>query len=149
MKYASLSNQSKLMIAFTSAALFLSTTLGCGGPADGRISVTGTVTFDGEPLADGEIVFYKGAGAAGMGGIQDGSFSVQQSAASVGMQPGTYDVAVMSWIVEPGESSPEGEILSIEGESRIPRKYNETTTSGLTAEVSEANSQLTFELLSE
>ena len=61
---------------------------GCGDNG-GRVPVTGTVNFDGKPLEDGSVVFSGDKGAAGIGKIVNGNFSLSESGEQEGVQPGT------------------------------------------------------------
>jgi len=126
----------------------LSILSGCGRSSDGRITASGSVTLDGSPLTDGNVIFYKDNASAGVGAISNGAFTLSEAGNSEGIQPGTYQVSVESWEVEPNSVNEAGEIVA-EGKSRIPEKYNSTGTSGLTAEVSAESSTFEFALKSE
>jgi len=124
------------------------TWFGCGSENDGRLSVSGTVTLDGSPLSEGSVVFSdESGGSAGVGILTDGNFSLAEAGNSEGIQPGNYKVSVNSWIVEPGSVDEAGEIVDA-GESRIPKKYNDPKTSGLTATVSPESRVFAFDLQS-
>lgn len=139
------SRQQLLNVA--AACLLLTAINGCGGPTDGRMNVTGSATIDGAPLTDGTITFYKGSSSSGVGIIKDGAFTVSESGGTEGMQPGTYQIAIQSWEVEPFAVGDDGQ-MGGPGKSRIPEKYNSTATSELTAEISAENADVTFELTS-
>ncbi|MFY9251938.1 MAG: hypothetical protein WAO83_00680 [Fuerstiella sp.] len=136
------------MMFMVTTALISAVFVGCGGPEDGRITVTGTVSIDGTPLPDGTVTFYKGSESSGVGKIDGGQFTVSQSGGSEGMQPGVYQVAVQSWEVEPFAVNESGE-MGGPGKSRIPEKYHSSSTSELTAEISAEKSSVDFLLLSE
>ena len=55
--------------------------VGCGSSGAATYTVTGTVTFDGTPVAEGEIVFMDAAGKdKSYGGhITDGEYSFESS----------------------------------------------------------------------
>ena len=123
------------------AALFV-IVAGCSSGGDAE-PVTGTVTFDGAPLADGRITF-EPAGQQGSGGgavIADGSYSVPGG--DVGLLPGSYRVSISavgggsSADDAPGAGGP-----AAMGSELIPAKYN--TDSELTAEVT-ADGDNTFD----
>ena len=63
--------------ACLAGALLLCGTLGCG--SDGMVVASGSVTFDGPPLADGAISFYPAdKSVAPQGGrIRDGQFQLR------------------------------------------------------------------------
>jgi hypothetical protein len=80
------------------AAVFLP--VGCSGSSDGlpREPISGTVTFDGQTLANGSISFIPSGGPAGQGDatpgggtITNGKFSIDRES---GLVPGTYNVAI-------------------------------------------------------
>ena len=72
--------------------------LGCAGASDGlpRQAVSGTVTFDGQPLAEGRIQF-EPASAEAMtpagGEIKDGRYSIPRDQ---GPTPGDYRIMITS-----------------------------------------------------
>ncbi|MFG0332897.1 MAG: hypothetical protein ACF8TS_05995 [Maioricimonas sp. JB049] len=138
----------KSVLSIVSIAVVAALVSGCGGGSDGRVTASGTVSLDGQPLPDGSVTFFdENGGSAGVGIIENGRFSVSEASSSTGIQPGTYKVAVQSWESEPGAVTDEGEII-VEGTSRIPEKYNSSETSGLTAEVGEGENQFEFDLKS-
>jgi hypothetical protein len=121
--------------------------LGCGG-SRGRVPVTGLVLFDGKPLESGKITFGGEQGAAGVGEIRNGSFSLSENANQDGVLPGKYDVLIHSWIEERGSVREDGSFSP--GITRIPLLYLDPAKSGLTAEVkAEGKNHFTFEVKSD
>lgn len=121
--------------------------VGCGGN-DGRVKVTGEVTFDGKPLEEGNITFGGDKGAAGAGKISNGKFSLSESGDEAGVQPGSYTVLINSWVEERGSVRPDGSFSP--GITRIPLVYLDAKKSGLKAEVkSGEKNHFTFDLKSD
>ena len=119
----------------------------CGGGVEGppTYTVSGNVTLDGNPVAEGDIIFRAadGKGRSDAGMITGGTFAFEATAGkklvaitAVREVPGKFDES------NPGEKVPMRE-------QYIPAQYNEKTT--LEAEVGESgdNSGLKFELTSE
>jgi hypothetical protein len=107
--------------------LLLSVVLtGCSGK-DGpeKVTVTGEVTFNGDPLPEGEIIFRgdSGKGAASAGKIKDGKYTLECTL-------GSKRVEIRAMRVKPGsvaktlQTGESGENL----EQYIPVKYNDKTT---------------------
>ena len=119
-------------------ALFLCATLGCG--SDGMVVVSGSVTFDGQPLADGAVSFSPAdKSVAPQGGrIRDGRFQLR-------CRPGKYRIEILA-------SRPKKEAKELTPgmtplEQYIPAHYNDATS--LEAEVStKSRQEFTFDLLS-
>ncbi len=120
---------------------------GCGDNG-GRVPVTGLVTFDGKPLEDGNIVFSGEQGAAGVGKIVNGSFTMSETGEETGVLPGSYSVLISSWFEELGAVQPNGSFSP--GKPRIPLYYRDPKKSGLTVEVKQGEKNyFTFELSSD
>ena len=114
--------------------------IGCGG-GDKRETtlVSGTVTFAGKPLEEGNIVFdpVDGTGGSSMGAITNGKFEFES-------ELGNKRVLINAVRVTE-EKDQYGEPVT---ESYIPAKYNEEST--LTAEVkADGENTFTFELEAE
>ena len=102
---------------------------GCGEPGGDdlpREPISGTVSFDGKPLANGTIQFQPASQAEGMaagGMVVDGHFEVPRGEGPV---PGKYKVQIDSLtgtvsVPVPGlPASPEGDVMP--GELKIPPK---------------------------
>lgn len=121
--------------------------VGCGDNR-GRVPVTGTVLFDGKPLASGIIRFGGDQGVAGAGQIVNGSFSLSETGSQTGVLPGTYEVMIASWVEERGSVRPDGSFSP--GITRIPLLYLDPAKSGLTAEVKKGQTnRFTFEVKSD
>ncbi len=124
---------------FAVASLLL---IGCGKTSGPETqTVTGSVTFDGTPVAEGEIVFRDAAGQTRScgGPIKDGKYSFDAS-------PGSKKVEITAMRDVPGKmdtSNPGVEVPL--REQYIPANYN--TKSTLTAEVS-GSDPIDFELTS-
>lgn len=120
------------------ALLALTALIGCNSADSGRASISGKVTFDGQPLQSGEIVFEpQGTGRLGIAQIVDGAY---QMPAQQGPTPGKYLVRITAnrptgKAVQPA-ADPSGRSSGVSYEQYIPAKYNEksTTTVEITAE---------------
>lgn len=95
---------------------------GCGGPSE--IVVNGTVTYEGEPVEKGEILFIPadGTGSVGAGPITDGKFSFVSD-------PGEKKVEIRANRIS-DKPAPDGLPNYV---PYIPTKYN--TNTSLTASV--------------
>lgn len=91
---------------------------GCG-TGDGKVSVTGTVTFDGNPMPDGYVTLTpEGGGTPAAGPIHDGKFILSAT-------PGNHRVEI--------EASrfvgPKNPIMGLQPrEQYVPARYNSETT---------------------
>lgn len=118
---------------------------GCA-PANpqGRLAVSGNVTFEGQPLDHGTIQFTPIEGEAGVGTgamIQNGAYSLE---AHQGLPPGKYRVRIFSG-EQAGGAVEEMPGMSEEApKERIPAEYN--MESNLEADVSAGNTSFDFNL---
>lgn len=125
-------------------ALFIGGLCGCGN-YEGRIPVTGTVTLDGKPLGNGMISFVGPKGyAVASGEIREGRYALSESASRDGIDTGDYLVSIESWEELPGAELPDGSFSK--GKSAIPERYQDPSTSGLTATVTPKDRKFDFEL---
>jgi hypothetical protein len=132
---------------------------GCGSGVraiDGSVPVSGTVTFNGQPLEQGMVRFAPEGGGKtqpATGQIKNGKFTMQTTASSPGVVAGKYKVSIISNkpfsppALKPG--TPPDPKAKFEPESLIPKKYNDIKTSGLEADVTAAVTSLTFALQGE
>lgn len=110
-------------------SLFMVAT-GCGGGSGpARAPVSGTITFDGAPLAQGTITFVPaGEGTAASGEIENGQFSIS---AEKGPSPGRCRVEVVSF-QETGKKVPgiSDDATGVTAETRqvIPEQFNTKST---------------------
>lgn len=107
------------------------------------VPAAGTVTYQGNPLANASLSFQHSDGVVAATGKSDdqGRFTLSTYGANDGAPVGTYNVTVAVSAVEeiePGVLAPEPE-----GGFRpaIPTKYANPATSGLTAEIPEGGKQ--------
>lgn len=113
-------------------ALTLVLLAGCN---PGVVNVSGKVTFNGEPVPEGDIVF-RGEEKAMAGKIKDGSYSMQAPAGKSTVEITAYRDTGKIDRSNPGEESPVLEMY-------IPEKYNSKST--LTADTA-TGSTFPFEL---
>lgn len=111
---------------------------GCGQSGPEKIEVFGKVTFNGQPIADGDIAFHPEAGTSGplsSGPIKDGAYRLSDNWALV---PGTYRVVVNAYrpsadtskLIEPGgqlDRPPETPGIP-RRDQILPEKFNEKST---------------------
>ena len=124
--------------ACLATALLLCGAFGCG--TDGIVVASGSVTFDGQRLADGAISLYPAdKSVAPQGGrIRDGQFQIR-------CRPGKYRVEILA--SRPKEGAQELSPGMIPFEQYIPARYNDA--SSLEVEVStKSRQEFTFNLLS-
>jgi hypothetical protein len=90
---------------------------GCNA-GSGQVTVTGTASFEGQPIADGEIQFFSDGGDGTMSGgpIKDGKFSFKST-------PGAKNVKIAATREEGVAKDGLPNYVSY-----IPKKYNEQTT---------------------
>ncbi len=101
---------------------------GCGGGGPETAPVTGTVTYQGNPLPKGAITFYPASGRPAYGKIVDGKIvDVTLLKPGDGAIPGPNKVSITS--VEPGKD------MYTPSKSLIPDRYADPSKSGLTAEI--------------
>lgn len=109
---------------------FLAAFLGCGKP-DHQLetaAVSGKITLDGAPLKSGYVFVTPSRGRMAKGTIQaDGSFVLGTYSRADGAIVGTHPVTVNPIPQDEGAGSRE--------RVSIPRKYTQSSTSGLTIEV--------------
>ncbi|MDB5335355.1 MAG: hypothetical protein JWN70_974 [Planctomycetaceae bacterium] len=130
---------SVVWIAFAGVALSIGL-IGCGPAADAKYTVTGTVTFDDQPVKQGMLIFYPtDTGAdADVTPIRDGRFELQMKAG-----PKKVEITANREIV-PKKIGPMG---GPEMEQYIPAKYNSKTE--LKSQVEKkAKNEIKFELKS-
>jgi hypothetical protein len=126
--------------------------VGCSGSGDDlpREAVSGTVTLDGQPLANGTISFSPAGGSGGPGGggvIGGGKFSIPRE---TGLVPGNYNVALYASEKRAEQTKPAqagGGKPAERPKELIPAKYN--TSTELKAEIKKGGgNDLRFTLLS-
>jgi len=140
--------------------LAVGVTTGCGDGKIATIKVTGTITFEGEPLADASVNFTpetEGAGHPAYGTTDaSGHYVLQtlQGKVDAGTTPGSYLVTISKTekraIAAPtGEydgNSPADDPNQPPPKSLIPERYARVTTSELTATVSKESTVFDFDL---
>jgi len=128
--------------AFCSCALLIQSA-GCGGPAGPKrvySDVTGRVTFKGEPLKMGKVMFQPSSGPFASGDIEaDGTYSLE---AEIG--PNTVMI-VSSDPESPVSGDPSVRKNAPPPKSHIPEEYG-TLNSGLEFEVEAGPNEANFDL---
>jgi hypothetical protein len=144
---SSLGGPTQFGLAALIAAVVVST--GCG--RDGlpnMVPIRGEVVVDGQPLAQGQVVYLPKDPAHGRqanGPIKpDGTFVLTTQKGGDGAMHGEYDIVVFGYGTNPGKaarSRAETEAaLKEKSKSPIPEKYSDQATSGLSDTVDEDHS---------
>lgn len=120
--------------------------LGCAPPRPPLGRVFGTVTYQGEPFSEAELLFSKVSGGVNVTIELDsgGSYEVR-TAGQQGLPPGEYRVALRTPKIE----APVGESLSRvppRKHPKIPPHYRRLETSNLTVTVTDGENQLDIDL---
>jgi len=126
---------------------------GCGRSGPERVVVSGTVTYQGKPVEDGQIRFVpaKGTEAPMSGGpIKDGKYAVDMKG---GVPVGTHKVQILAHRFPPEslkilETLPPDatELEMPPREQYIPKKYNVNTTLEITIPSGSGKINRDFEL---
>ena len=140
------------LVALLGMAALCAGFLGCGSASDDlpRQAVSGTVTVDGQPLAEGRIQFEPASAEAKTpagGEIKDGLFSISRDQ---GPTSGDYRIMITSSVARtpPADKSPGAEPAKGAVKKKapavelIPKEYNSQTTLKQTVEAGKTN---TFE----
>ncbi|MFO0957991.1 MAG: hypothetical protein U0800_11275 [Isosphaeraceae bacterium] len=121
--------------------------LGCGGSGDNlpRQAVSGTVTYDGQPIKEGRINFTPSDPnmkdpVFGGSPIKDGKYSI---AKDVGLVPGKYNVSISASSGDKAGDDAPGSSKGLPKEM-LPAKYNVKST--LTADVGTGKEPIDFKL---
>ena len=127
------------------AAVACGLAFGCSSSGSGGgTKVTGTVTFNGSPVANARVIFTDGGGSAAMPSGPTAFTDESGMYALVGVNPGAYKVVVYKLIPKQGMTIPsddEGgmDLVQIEasgaGTHAMPEKYSKAATTTLTAQV--------------
>jgi hypothetical protein len=114
-------------------AVVLCALVGCGS-GNNAVKVTGAVSYDGQPVEKGEIIFTPadGSGQSAASKIENGEYQCQ-------VPPGTHKVRITAYREVPGQmdrSNPGVEVPVVE--MYIPDQYNASTTLEVTVDSSKA-----------
>jgi len=116
---------------------------GCGGAPDDQpelVPVQGTVTLDGEPLADAQIVFQPETGRPSRGETNEqGHYELQYTPDTRGARVGTHTVRIST-----GRTVYDDDENPTEIPEKVPARYNEN--SELTKKVEPGTETIDFEL---
>ena len=136
-----LSMQGRLVLFVFVAASFSCLALTGCGPLDPRATIHGTVSLDGKPVANGQVIFIPADSklAAAGSALKDGSFTVV-------VHKGPHQVKVEASVEERRSPNPNAppEEAGVTYRSIIPPRYNEKST--LTFDVQSAQDKPAFDL---
>ena len=131
------------------------TCLGCGPSRPATAPVSGKVTYQGKPVAEGRITFLPEHGRPAMGTLGvDGSYRLTTFKADDGAAPGKYKVTIdathVSGGAEPKSFQDEQRLMNSGNVPKVtrlvPEKFSRPETSTLTAEVKPGPNTINFDL---
>ena len=125
-----------VVLAGLCAAIVAFTTTGCGKGSLERATVSGTVTYQGQPIQAGQIRFMPTRESpVPMSGcyIVDGKYRAE---AKGGVPVGTYKVEILAWRSSggPAQASDGLVVGRTRGEQFLPGKFNKNSTLEITVE---------------
>jgi len=130
--------------------LLMTAFAGCGSSSNNPASVTGKVTYDGQPAVGGRVMFVsEGQASEVFIGLldQQGQYELKMTEGISGAQPGKYKVAVI--IDDATQMDEQGNSIRDPNAISIPQKYQNADNSGLTAEIKEGKNVIDFALAAE
>lgn len=149
-------------------AMQVTTLTGCGGADRSELApVSGQVTIDGTPVAQGSIRFYPAEGRMAIGEIVDGQYALRTYEENDGAVLGAHKVTIKAVETKakkvpkfdpPPDATPaqikELEVEMLEGMDAafvwiVPEKYSTLSRTPLTAEVQVGENPINFSLKSE
>lgn len=127
------------------AALLTLTLMGCGGnDAHPHVPVSGTVTLNGEPLADAQVSFQPTGATPGIGAEArtgpDGRYKLTDRRGKPGTEAGAYNVTVSKRVMPDGSPMPaEDKTQPIRSSAResLPPHYSDPARTRLQVVVPE------------
>lgn len=122
---------------------------GCGGEDNGLAPVSGTVFFKGKPLANAAVNFLpNGENTRGATGITDnnGKYKLTSFQINDGAKIGKYSVTIRAEEGGDGALKAKDDIDYARGKLVTPKKYSDSASSGLTAEIAKKNNIIDFQL---
>lgn len=131
---------------------------GCGSDRTPLGKVSGTVSYQGQPIASGTIIFEVAGARPANGKIVDGKITeVTTYETNDGVPVGQAKIAVFATSAgnagaavtsgDPGSLPAPGQSYMDAGaQSLIPAKYNDPSTSGLDREIKEGENTITLDL---
>jgi hypothetical protein len=136
-------------LPFSALAITACLLSGCGGSADSRVIVTGTVTYKNQPLTFGRLKLFntKGEQVSGCSLKSDGTFAATDiPLGDIKVTVDTTDsIGIAAGKAPPGTPPMPGE--SPGGKSiAIPAKYKDVATSGLNYTINAANQKIEIKL---
>ncbi|RUL83321.1 hypothetical protein [Tautonia sociabilis] len=140
--------------------LLLLVLAGCADDGIGkRYPVSGTITYNGEPVPHGNIFFVPddpNTGRAATGTIENGRYRLSTAGKNDGALPGSYKIRIVAKEIDTsqvlanagGGAGRQDDIIAANQSAKllIPAKYELETTSGLTATVEEKSNTIDFAL---
>lgn len=121
--------------------LLLALTVSAGGCGPGTPvaadAVTGAVTYNGKPVADGTLSLRSAGGAAAAGKIEAGHFAVAGP-----LPPGEYQAFVTPPRPEP---QPPGKAVTKAAPLPLPPRFRDPTTSGVVVTLKSGKNELPVE----
>jgi hypothetical protein len=127
---------------------------GCVGKSDpSHVGMSGTVTLNGEPLADAQVTFIPTGDTQGIGAgawtEADGRYQLIDRRGKPGTQPGTYKVTISKRLMPNGSEVPvDDKKPPIESPAResLPPNYSDSVKTELQAIVPEQGGTVDFPL---
>lgn len=116
--------------SYLPSALLLTILVGCGGSDLEKVVVSGNVMFQGEPIPNGDILFYPKSGTLGpVSGapIKDGQYTADGKG---GVPVGEHRVVIRAFRVRETTQLPEGmspEDMPGQRLQYLPEKFNDNT----------------------
>jgi hypothetical protein len=148
-----------MIVLFAAAVSIILSGCGTDDGLGERFSISGAVTYKGEPLKKGKINFVpeKSADRSASGDIEDGSIlNVTTQSPGDGLAAGKYKVSItavddvnLDAVTKKHTGAPDPvAVAKVANKAKklIPAKYGSATDSGLTAEVSSSNRKFKFDL---
>lgn len=120
--------------------------IGCGGDTPPTGNVTGTVTYNGSPVANANVTFQPNGGRPATG-VTDasGKYTLATFGTSDGAVLGSHKISITPNITDvPMPETPDQ--ASAEPKPPFPKKYMNPDTSGLTADVKSGPNEVNLEL---
>jgi len=136
-------------------SVLLATLIGCGGGANlpDTVPVSGTVTLNGQPLANASVAFVPTGTTGGEGGYgttdQDGRYELAYLKGGSGVPVGDYRVVISKRAMPDGSDVvDESDVAPMDSPARevLPPRYSNEQHSRLSATVSDGDGSFDFDL---